>query len=80
MHLYVSAELCAMCAGAAYRAGIGRVVYGLSEARLKLIASNNLENPTMDLPYWVVFAANQREVEIIGPYLEEALALHEGVW
>ena len=33
--MYVSAEPCAMCAGAAYWAGLGRVVYGLSEERLK---------------------------------------------
>ena len=32
--LYSSAEPCAMCAGAIYWAGIGRVVYGLREARL----------------------------------------------
>src|SRR5690242_6931589 len=32
--LYSSAEPCAMCAGAIYWAGIGRVVYGLSERRL----------------------------------------------
>jgi tRNA(Arg) A34 adenosine deaminase TadA len=35
--MYTSAEPCAMCAGAVYWAGIGRVVYGLSEARLKQI-------------------------------------------
>ncbi len=29
--MYTSAEPCAMCAGAVYWAGIGRVVYGLSE-------------------------------------------------
>src|SRR5207237_740114 len=33
--LYSSAEPCAMCAGAIYWAGIGRVVYGLSEHRLR---------------------------------------------
>src|SRR6266436_6531960 len=32
--LYSSAEPCAMCAGAIYWAGIGRLVYGLSEHRL----------------------------------------------
>ena len=31
--MYTSAEPCAMCAGAAYWAGIGRVVSGLSEQR-----------------------------------------------
>ena len=30
--MYTSAEPCAMCAGAIYWAGIGRVVYGLSES------------------------------------------------
>src|SRR5262245_17444641 len=33
--LYSSTEPCAMCAGAIYWAGIGRVVYGLSEQRLR---------------------------------------------
>src|ERR1700722_17914600 len=35
--LYSSAEPCAMCAGAIYWAGIGRLVYGLSEHRLRAI-------------------------------------------
>ena len=33
--LYTSAEPCAMCAGAIYWAGIGRVVYGQTEKALK---------------------------------------------
>src|SRR4051794_21760336 len=33
--MFVSAEPCAMCAGSAYWAGIGRVVFGLSEKALK---------------------------------------------
>src|SRR5207302_1371080 len=33
--LYSSAEPCAMCAGAIYWAGVGRLVYGLSEHRLR---------------------------------------------
>jgi len=79
--MYTSAEPCAMCAGAAYWAGLGRVVYGLSERRLKEITGNHPENPTLDLPCRVVFDAGQRKVEVIGPLLEdEAAALHEGVW
>ncbi|HEX4407472.1 MAG TPA: nucleoside deaminase [Xanthobacteraceae bacterium] len=79
--LYSSAEPCAMCAGAIYWAGIGRVVYGLSERRLKTITGNHAENPTLDLPCLTVFAAGQRSVEVIGPLLEdEAAALHDGVW
>ena len=79
--LYTSAEPCAMCSGAIYWAGIGRVVYGLSEARLKTITGNHEENPTLDLPCRTVFAAGQRKVEVVGPLLEdEAAAMHEGVW
>lgn len=79
--LYSSAEPCAMCAGAIYWAGIGRVVYGLSEHRLKAMTGDHAENPTLDLPCRVVFAAGQRPVEVIGPLLEDAAAaLHLGVW
>jgi tRNA(Arg) A34 adenosine deaminase TadA len=79
--VYTSAEPCAMCAGAMYWAGIGRVVFGLSERRLKTITGNHAENPTLDLPCRTVFAAGQRPVDVIGPLLEdEAAALHAGIW
>jgi tRNA(Arg) A34 adenosine deaminase TadA len=79
--MYTSAEPCAMCAGAVYWAGIGRVVYGLSERRLKSMTGDHAENPTLDLPCRTVFAAGQRNVEVIGPLLEdEAASLHAGVW
>jgi tRNA(Arg) A34 adenosine deaminase TadA len=79
--LYSSAEPCAMCAGAIYWAGIGRVVYGLSERRLRGATGNHPENPTLDLPCRAVFASGQRPTEVVGPLLEdEAEALHEGVW
>jgi tRNA(Arg) A34 adenosine deaminase TadA len=79
--LYTSAEPCAMCAGAIYWTGIGRVVFGLSERRLKAMTGDHAENPTLDLPCRVVFAAGQRHVEVIGPLLEEeAAALHAGIW
>lgn len=79
--LYTSAEPCAMCAGAAYWAGVGRVVYGLSEKRLGELTGNHPENPTLDLPCRVVFAAGQRQVEVVGPLLEdEAAELHQGIW
>src|SRR6201996_999835 len=79
--LYSSAEPCAMCAGAIYWAGIGRVVYGLSEHRLQLITGNPPEKPTLALPCREVFASGQRPTDVVGPLLEdEAEALHEGVW
>jgi tRNA(Arg) A34 adenosine deaminase TadA len=79
--LYSSAEPCAMCAGAIYWAGIGRLVYGLSEHRLRAVTGNHPENPTLDLPCREVFDSGQRATEVVGPLLEdEAEALHEGVW
>jgi tRNA(Arg) A34 adenosine deaminase TadA len=79
--LYSSAEPCAMCAGAIYWAGIGRVVYGLGERELKALTGDHAENPTLDLPCRTVFAAGQRRVEVIGPLLaDEAAAVHEGAW
>jgi tRNA(Arg) A34 adenosine deaminase TadA len=79
--LYSSAEPCAMCAGAIYWAGIGRVVYGLSEHQLKALTGNHPDNPTMDLPCREVLARGQRRVEVVGPGLvEEALEPFEGFW
>jgi tRNA(Arg) A34 adenosine deaminase TadA len=79
--LYSSAEPCAMCAGAIYWAGIGRVVYGLSEVRLRGVTGNHPENPTLDLPCREVFRSGQRATEVVGPLLEdEAEAVHAGVW
>jgi tRNA(Arg) A34 adenosine deaminase TadA len=79
--LYSSAEPCAMCAGAIYWAGIGRLVYGLSEHRLRVITGNHPENPTLDLPCREVFGRGQRPTDVVGPLLEdEAAGLHDGVW
>lgn len=79
--LYTNAEPCAMCAGAIYWAGIGKVVYGISETRLLQITGDHPENPTMSLPCRHVFASGQRSIEVIGPCLEqEAAAVHDGFW
>ena len=79
--LYSSAEPCAMCAGAIYWAGIGRLVYGLSEHRLRAVTGNHPENPTLALPCRDVFSRGQRPIEVIGPRLEdEAAVVHAGFW
>ncbi len=79
--LYTSAEPCAMCSGAIYWAGVGRVVYGQSEKGLKAQTGAHDENPTLDLPCRIVFAAGQRPTEVVGPLLEEEAArLQEDFW
>jgi tRNA(Arg) A34 adenosine deaminase TadA len=79
--LYTSTEPCAMCAGAIYWTGIGRVVFALAETGLLKYTGNDRENPTLDLPCREVFARGQRQIVVAGPLLEEeAGKVHEGFW
>jgi tRNA(Arg) A34 adenosine deaminase TadA len=79
--LYTSTEPCAMCAGAIYWTGIGRVVFALSEKGLYGYTGNHNENLTLDLPCREVFARGQRETVVEGPFLEEeAGRVQDGFW
>jgi tRNA(Arg) A34 adenosine deaminase TadA len=79
--LFTSAEPCAMCAGAAYWGGIDRVVYALSETRLLALTGSHAENPTLALPCRDVFARGQRNIDVLGPLIEdEAARVHAGFW
>ncbi|WP_280269160.1 deaminase [Nocardia wallacei] len=79
--LYTSTEPCAMCSGAIYWSGIGRVVYALGEDQLLALTGADPENPTMALPCRQVFAAGQRLLPVVGPIeLPEARAVHDGFW
>lgn len=81
MSLYTSTEPCAMCAGAIYWSGIGRVVFALAESGLLEITGNDPKNPTLSLPCREVFAAGQRATEVAGPYeLPAATQVHQGFW
>jgi tRNA(Arg) A34 adenosine deaminase TadA len=81
--LVTTVEPCAMCAGTQYWAHIGRLAYGLSEARLLELTGNHAENPTLDLPCREVFARGQKAMQVVGPVAEveeEIAALHRHFW
>jgi tRNA(Arg) A34 adenosine deaminase TadA len=81
--LVTTVEPCAMCAATQYWAHIGRVVYGMSEARLLQLTGDHAENPTLDLPCREVFARGQKGIEVIGPVAaleDEIAALHRDFW
>lgn len=75
--LYTSAEPCAMCAGAIFWSGVGRLVYGLSGDRLHELSGFD--------PLMLVSSARDvlskagRSVDVVGPLLEaEAATLFIG--
>lgn len=67
--LYTSAEPCAMCSGAIFWSGVGRLVFGLGGARLHALAGST--------PQMLVASAREvlsragRRVEVVGPVLQE---------
>ena len=76
--LYTSAEPCAMCAGALFWSGIGRLVYGLSNQRLHQI--HGATTRMLDVNAVDVLARAGRNVEVVGPVLEdEAATIHTSI-
>lgn len=79
--VYASTEPCAMCAGAIYWSGVGRLVYAMAETDLLSLTGSHPGNPTLDLGCRLVLESGQRSVEVVGPALAgEAIAIHEGFW
>ncbi len=72
--VYASAEPCAMCAGAIYWAGIGRVVFGQSVESLAVTCPDDLVSARLDIPCRAVFATGLPRVEVTGPLLEDEAA------
>ncbi|MBB2947512.1 tRNA(Arg) A34 adenosine deaminase TadA [Actinoplanes lutulentus] len=79
--LYTSTEPCAMCAGAIYWSGIGRVVFALSEADLAAMVDEEDGVPPLRLPSREVFGRGGRPIVVDGPApLPSAAAVHHGFW
>ena len=72
-----------MCSGAIYWAGIGRVVYAMTEKQLLSLTGSDEQSPTFDLPCREVFARGQKDILVEGPFdelAEEAAEVHKGYW
>lgn len=81
--LYTSVEPCCMCSGTCYWAGIGAVVYGMTESRLGELTGDNPDNLTLDMDCRSVFATGRRNIDVRGPFAElegEIARGHEGFW
>jgi tRNA(Arg) A34 adenosine deaminase TadA len=79
--LYTSTEPCAMCAGAIYWSGIGRVVYALSSETLEAIVNDEEGESRLALRCREVFASGGRSVQVEGPLLEDrAREVHQNFW
>ena len=75
--LYTSTEPCAMCSGAIYWSGIGRMVFACSEVRLGEIAGIGLNVPSR-----AVLQTGARIVTVVGPtnLEDEAAEVHQEFW
>ena len=80
--VFASCEPCPMCVGALFWAGVRRVVFGLSSARLATLAT---PPDTPDFGFTItageIGARAEPKMQIIGPRLEEeAAGAHVGFW
>jgi tRNA(Arg) A34 adenosine deaminase TadA len=79
--LYTSTEPCAMCAGAIFWSGIGRVVFALSSATLGEIVQDPTGAWTLAVSCRDVFDRGGRTIDVMGPVIEDqARVVHEGFW
>jgi tRNA(Arg) A34 adenosine deaminase TadA len=77
--LYTSTEPCAMCCGAICFAGIGRVVYGVSEAPFEQVMG--LPAAVNPLTSHEILGRIAPQVKVLGPLMEaEGLETHEEYW
>lgn len=70
--LYASCEPCAMCAGAIFWSGIGKVVFGLSHEKLYGMREESTDELRMGVRE--IFKNGRRTIEVDGPLIEDEAA------
>jgi tRNA(Arg) A34 adenosine deaminase TadA len=77
--LYTSTEPCTMCCGAICFAGIGRVVYGVSEAPFEQVMG--VKPGPNPLTSHEILGRISPKIRVVGPLMEaEGLIIHEEYW
>jgi tRNA(Arg) A34 adenosine deaminase TadA len=77
--LYTSTEPCAMCCGAICFAGIGRMVYGVSEAPFEQVMG--LPPDANPLTSHEILGRIAPGIKVLGPLMEaDGLKVHEDYW
>jgi tRNA(Arg) A34 adenosine deaminase TadA len=77
--LYTSSEPCTMCCGSIRFAGIGRVVYGVTESQFEQIITGKTHADPLGSKE--VFARTAPHVKVLGPLMEaEGLVDHQKYW
>jgi tRNA(Arg) A34 adenosine deaminase TadA len=71
--MYASGEPCCMCTGAAFWGGLGRIVFGLSAARLHALRGDT-GTPMLSLTCREVVSRGPKDIAVIGPLLEDEAA------
>ena len=70
-----------MCAGAAFRSGVGRGVFGSSTVKLLELSAARYGGRPLTVPCRGVPAGARPTVEVLGPVLQaEAPEAHKGYW
>ncbi|MBU2664688.1 nucleoside deaminase [Actinoplanes bogorensis] len=79
--LYTSTEPCAMCAGAIYWSGIGRMVFAFASDELSAMVDEEEGVPPLNLSSREVLARGGRPIVVDGPAgLASAADVHRGFW
>jgi tRNA(adenine34) deaminase len=79
--LYASSDPCPMCAGSMYWSNLRRVVYGLGEAGMRSLRSENAKGRGLEMSCREVLARSSHPIEVIGPVLEDAaIVAHRRYW
>ncbi|AGL17934.1 cytosine/adenosine deaminase [Actinoplanes sp. N902-109] len=79
--MYASTEPCAMCTGAIYWSGIGRVVFALAAEALAAMVDEEAGIPPLRLSARDLLAHGGRPIVVDGPaHLPGATAVHAGFW